>query len=174
MTTAIPGEDRSDAATEATPPGYQRVAAGIEIDAPIDVVWDVTTDLDSFVAGIDWVHEARWVDDGPHEGAVYVERASPGLREGTYRWTITAFDPPVRAVHRHEGGELDAILEVTLDAIDDDRTRYTQVMDFRALPAFRPLGFVLERTVMKRQMRGDFEDMILPNYKRFAEERYRA
>jgi hypothetical protein len=44
-------------------------------------------------------------------------------------------------------------------------------MDFRALPAFRPLGYVLERTVMKRQMRRDFDRMILPNYKALAEAR---
>jgi hypothetical protein len=46
-------------------------------------------------------------------------------------------------------------------------------MRFRALPAFRPLGFVLERTVMKRKMQRDFDRMVLPNLKRFVEERSR-
>jgi hypothetical protein len=34
---------------------------------------------------------------------------------------------------------------------------------------FRPLGYVLERTVMRRGMQRDFDEMILPNFKRLAE-----
>lgn len=149
-----------------------RVESSIEIDAPIDLVWEVTADPATFVEGIDWVYEAWWEDDGPTGvGSVYYERAKPGLREDTYRWEITAHEPPNRAVHYHESGELEAELEVRLEPIDDGTTRYTQIMRFRALPAFRPLGYVLERTVMKRKMQRDFDEMILPNFKRLAEER---
>jgi uncharacterized protein YndB with AHSA1/START domain len=149
-----------------------RVESSIEIDAPIDLVWEVTTDPATFVEGIDWVYEAWREDDGPlGEGSVYYERAKPGLREDTYRWEVTACEPPNRIVHYHESGELEAELEVLTEAIDDGTTRYTQVMHFRALPAFRPLGYVLERTVMKRKMQQDFDEMILPNYKRLVEER---
>ena len=154
--------------------GYQRVTSSVVIDAPIETVWEVVMDPDSFVEAIDWVHEVTREDGGEgllEAGSVYVERAKPGLREGTYRWEVTESDPPHRAVHVHEGGELEAHLAIELEAVDDDATRYTQVMDFRALPAFRPLGYVLERTVMKRQMRRDFDRMILPNYKALAEAR---
>lgn len=155
--------------------GYQTVEASIDIDAPIETVWAVTTDPGTFAEAIDWVIEARWEGDpGPHEGAIYVERAKPGLRTDTYRWEITACDPPNRIVHSHSGGELDADLEVTYEALDEDTTRYTQVMRFRSMPSFRPLGWVLERTVVKRSMQRDFEEMILPNYKRLAEERASA
>lgn len=116
--------------------------------------------------------EAWREDAGPFgRGSVYVERAKPGLRESTYRWEVTAYEPPNRIVHYHRGGELEAELEVLTEAIDDGTTRYTRIMHFRALPAFRPLGYVLERTVTKRKMQQDFDEMILPNYKRFVEER---
>lgn len=152
--------------------GFVRVDSTIDIDAPIEFVWEVTTDLATFVEGIDWVYEAWWEDDGsPGEGGTYVERAKPGLKEGIYRWEVTAYEPPHRAVHYHEGGELEAELEVLLEAVDDETTRYTQIMHFRALPLFRPLGYVLERTVMKRRMQQDFDGMILPNFKRLTEER---
>ena len=152
----------------------QEVASCIEIEAPIDVVWETINDPAVFVEGIDWVHEAWWEDAGPaQKGRVYVERAKPGLKEGIYRWEITAFDPPTRAVHSHVSGELEADLELLLEELGPRRTRYTQRMQFRALPAFRPLGALLERTVMKRQMRRDFDEMILPNYKRIAEQRAR-
>ncbi|QZP39560.1 hypothetical protein [Halobaculum magnesiiphilum] len=107
------------------------------------------------------------------KGSVYIERAEPGLTEDTYRWEITAFEPPNRIVHYHEGGELEAELDVLTEAIDEETTRYTQVVRYRALPAFQPLGYVLERTVMKRRMQRDFDEMILPNFKRIGEERAR-
>lgn len=148
----------------------QTIRASIDIDASIDVVWEVLNDPATYVEGIDWVHEAWREDDGPmRRGSVYVERAKPGPREGVYRWEVTAFDPPRRSVHSHRSGELRADLELLLEPLGDARTRYTQVMRFEALPAFRPLGAVLERTLMRRQMRRDFETMILPNYQRIAE-----
>jgi hypothetical protein len=97
--------------------------------------------------------------------------ANPGLREGIYRWELTRFEPPHRAVHSHRSGELDADLEVILEPLGDDRTRYTPRMRIRALPSFRPLGWLLERTTVKRQMGRAFERMILPNYERIAERR---
>jgi len=64
----------------------QTVRGSIVIDAPIEYVWDVVNDPATFVEGIDWVFEARIEGDGPlGVGSVYVERAKPGLREGTYR-----------------------------------------------------------------------------------------
>lgn len=153
----------------------QTVRGSTVINAPIDVVWEVINDPANYVEAIDWVYEARIEDGGPlRQGSVYVERAKPGPRVGTYRWEVTEHEPPRRAVHVHRGGEIDAELEVLCEELDPTTTRYTQVMEFRALPAFRPLGFILERTVMKKQMQRDFEEMILPNYKRISEERYRT
>ena len=151
---------------------YQEVRSNIIIDAPIEVVWEVANDPASFVAGIDWVYEA-WPEDGQPlaEGSVYIERGKPGLRTGEYRWEVTVFEPPRRSVHYHKSGELEAELEVLAESVDVDTTRYTQVLHFRALPAFRPLGYILERTVMKRKMQRDFDEMILPNFKTMAEMR---
>jgi carbon monoxide dehydrogenase subunit G len=155
--------------------GRQAVRGSITINAPIEYVWEVVNDPATFVEGIDWVFEAQSEGEGPlGVGSVYVERAKPGLREGTYRWEITAMDAPHRAVHSHSSGEIEIDLEVTCEALDATSTRYTQVMEYRALPAFRPLGYILERTVMKRQMQKDFDEMILPNYKRIVEQRYQS
>ena len=147
------------------------VQSSIEIDAPIEQVWEVVTDLEAFPEAIDWVYEAWSDDETLDEGSVYFERGKPGLRTATYRWTVTACDPPHGTVHYHRSGELEAELELTLEPIDDGRTRYSQRMRFRALPAFRPLGYVLERTLMRRRMQRDFDRMILPNFKRIAESR---
>lgn len=175
LVTDVPNPSADTTPDEGLSGPSQAVESSIEIDAPIETVWAVATDVDAFVEAIDWVYEAWTEGDGPLEaGSVYVERAKPGLRTGTYRWTITAAEAPRRLVHYHDGGELEAELEVRLDPVDEGTTRYTQVIRFRGLPAFRPLGFVLERTVMKRSMQRDFDRMILPNYKRIAEARARA
>lgn len=73
-------------------------------------------------------------------------------------------------VHAHSGTELDGELEIWVEAIDDGRTRLAQEMRYRSM-AFRPVVWVLERTVMKRSMQRDFEEMILPNFRRIAEPR---
>jgi hypothetical protein len=150
---------------------WQTVTAGITIESAPDTIWAIANDPRTYPRTIDWVYDAWWEDDGdtPREGAVYVERAKPGPKEGIYRWTITAYEPPRRAVHSHRGRELEADLELVLQPLGDGRCHYTQTMRFRALPGFRPLGFVLERTIMKRKMRHDFEQMVLPNVKRLAE-----
>jgi carbon monoxide dehydrogenase subunit G len=150
----------------------QLIEASIDIDAPAETIWAVVHDPAIYVEAIDWVHEAHWETDGPPaRGSVYAERAKPGPKERIYRWELTEFDPPRRSVHSHTSGELEADLEVLLEPIADGRTRYTQRMHVRAMPAFRPLGWLLERAVMKRKMQRDFERMILPNYKQIAERR---
>lgn len=152
----------------------QTVTGSIVIEAPAEFVWEVLNDPQSYVEGIDWVYEA-WVEGegSMQKGSVYVERAKPGLREGEYRWEVTEFDPPRRAVHSHSSGELEADIEITVEPLGGTRTKYSQEMRFRGLPAFRPLGLILERTFMKRQMSRDFQKMILPNYKRIVEEQFR-
>jgi carbon monoxide dehydrogenase subunit G len=151
---------------------FQQVRQHIVVDAPIAVVWDVAHDPAAFVEAIDWVSEVRIEGAAPlREGSVYLERATLGLSERTYRWEITAYDPPTRSVHAHESGGLEAELEVRCEAVDEGTTRYEQILRFRALPAFRPLGYLVERAVMKRRIQRDFDEMILPNFKRIAERR---
>lgn len=151
------------------------VRASVVVDAPASVVWSVVHDPELFPEAIDWVSEAWTADGGPlEEGSVYFERAKPGLREGVFRWDVVAFEPPHRSAHYHRSGELEARLEVLVDPVDPGRTRYTQVLHFRFLPAFRPLGYLLERLFVRRSMQRDFEGTILPNFKRLAETRAAA
>ena len=150
----------------------QLIEASVDIDAPVEIVWKTVHDPAVYVEGIDWVHEAWWEDDGaPGRGSVYAERVKIGIKETIYRWELTAYEPPHRAVHTHASSEGQADLEVLVEPIADGRTRYTQRMHIQALPAFRPIGWLLERTAVRWKMQRDFERMILPNYKRIAERR---
>jgi uncharacterized protein YndB with AHSA1/START domain len=145
----------------------QTIQASIEIDAPVEKVWELASDTRRYPEWVHFVREIVRADVPAGEGAVYVERAKPGPKEGIYEWRIVAWEPPRRQVHVHSGSELEAELTIQVEPVGG-RTRYGQRMRFRALPGFRPLGFLLERTVMKRKMRGDFR-RILATFKRIAE-----
>jgi len=50
----------------------------------------------------------------------------------------------------------------------DSGTHYTQRMEFTFLPRFRPLGWLLERLVIRRKMESDFKN-IVASVKRIVE-----
>ena len=153
----------------------RRVAASIEVDAPAAVMWDILSDPHTYTETIDWVYEIPECSGVPlEEGSFYVERAKPGPRTGLYRWDVTEAEEGRYAVHSHRGGELEADLRIEVEPLGDERCRLTQVMRFRALPKFRPLGVIVERLVMGPSMRRDFERMILPNFGAMAERRHAA
>lgn len=159
-----------DTANRSCADRYRELESSIVIDAPVETVWAVVHDPATYVEAIDWVFDA-WIegDDRLGEGGVYVERAKYGLRERTYRWTVTADEPPNRNVMSHRSWEMEVEAEVLCEPTDDGRTQFTQRLRFRAFPGFRPLGYVLERTVMPRRMQRELDEMALPNIKRIVE-----
>jgi uncharacterized membrane protein len=146
----------------------QTVEVKVDVDAPREAVWQFLEDVRRYPEWIDFVREVTEVSETPPRlGTRYVERAKPGPKEGTYAWTITAWEPPRRQVHEHSGGEME--IHLTIDLADrPGGTAWTHRLEFRALPAFRPLGWVLERTVMKAKLRRDLT-RVLANAKRIIE-----
>ena len=137
-----------------------RITESILIDAPPDVVWDFVCDADRYPEWIYFVREVFDTSEGPmREGWVYHERAKPGPVETTSEWTITRFEPPTVQVHEGRMPEMDAVLTIELTP-HDGGTRWEHSMRFRMLPGFRPLGWLLERTVVKWKMRADFRKIL--------------
>ncbi|MDX1746550.1 MAG: hypothetical protein R3324_11485, partial [Halobacteriales archaeon] len=58
-----------------------------------------------------------------------------------------------------------------IDAQDAEQFGVESRLKERDTPEHELLKDELERTVMKRKMQGDFDEMILPNYKQIIEER---
>jgi len=70
------------------------VEVAIDIDAPIDVVWDLVTDIDLSAWFQDEFRGAEWLDDGPALEARFVGRNESGSRAWETTSTIVGFDPP--------------------------------------------------------------------------------
>lgn len=123
-------------------------------------VWDFLSDAGRYPEGIYFVREVFDISPGPmREGWVYHERAKPGPMESVSEWTVTRFDPPVVQVHEGSMPEMEAALTMRLTP-KDEGTYWKHSMRFRMLPAFRPLGWVLERTIVKRKMAADFRKIL--------------
>ncbi len=101
------------------------VEVSVSIDAPVDVVWDLVTDINIASRFQDEFQEAEWLDDGPALGARFVGRNRIGDQTWETTSTIVAFQPG--EVFRWAVSDVDdpvATWTFRLDP-DGDRTRLT-------------------------------------------------
>ena len=63
----------------------------IEIDAPADRVWALTTDVESWPAITPTMTKVERLDNGPFHATSTARVKQPGQRAKV--WTVTAFDP---------------------------------------------------------------------------------
>jgi len=69
------------------------VEVSVSIDAPVEVVWDLVTDINIAARFQDEFQEAEWLDDGPRLGARFVGRNRMGDQTWETTSTIVAFEP---------------------------------------------------------------------------------
>ncbi|MCL1587912.1 MAG: SRPBCC family protein [Actinomycetia bacterium] len=69
------------------------VEVSVSIDAPVEAVWDLVTDINIAARFQDEFQEADWLDDGPHLGARFVGRNRMGDQTWETTSTIVAFQP---------------------------------------------------------------------------------
>jgi carbon monoxide dehydrogenase subunit G len=145
-----------------------RVQDSILVGAPPSEVWDFISDIERYPEWIYFVREATPMSEGPvGEGTKYKERAKPGPFESVSEWQITEFEPPRHQTHIGRMPEMEATLRIRLEP-EGEGTRWYHEMDFRMLPKIRPVGWVLERLVVRRKMQADFR-RILTTAKGFLE-----
>lgn len=130
------------------------------VDAPPETVWDFICEAERYPEWIYFVREVFDTSEGPMgEGWVYHERAKPGPIETVSEWKVTEFEPPHLQVHEGRMPEMEAVLTMRLSP-HNGGTRWIHSIQFRMLPGFRPLGWLLERTVVKWKMRSDFRRIL--------------
>ena len=69
------------------------VEVSVSIDAPVDVVWDLVTDINIAARFQDEFQEAEWLDDGPSLGARFIGRNRMGDQTWETTSTIVAYQP---------------------------------------------------------------------------------
>lgn len=138
------------------------------IEAPPEKVWLFISDIQR---GPEWVtvmKEVLYLSDGPvGEGTVYRERSKVGPSLSVTEWEITAFEPPRIQVHECSESALQAHLTLKVDP-QGSGTRFTHRTDYRLMPVFRPLGWVLEKLFAHRTMTSEMQQTVR-NAKRMLE-----
>jgi uncharacterized protein YndB with AHSA1/START domain len=146
-----------------------RVGGSVEIAAPRQNVWRVLADPSRHTEFGTFVDEVRFLTEGEaHEGTVYRERSGPGFMKSESEWTITKFNPPEELVHESREKSMIAEATWTLTEVGSGSTRVTQVLDFRMMPRFRILGWLIEALFAKRMTQRE-TDRMLQDIKRIAE-----
>jgi hypothetical protein len=69
------------------------VEVSVDIDAPIDVVWDLVTDINVASRFQDEFVEAEWIDDGPTLEARFIGRNTRGEREWETTSWVVSYEP---------------------------------------------------------------------------------
>lgn len=144
------------------------VTESTDIDVPREALWAFVNDFDRMTDWVTFADELTYLSDGDvGVGTVYREYGGVGPMASESEWEITVFEPPARQVHVGDLGIMQPELTMRFEERDGG-TRFTQQLSFRALPAFRPLGWLLEQLFIKRTMRSGLRGT-QRNLKRLAE-----
>ena len=122
------------------------------IEAPPDKVWDLMCDIKRGPEWITVMLETLYVsEDWIQKGSVYRELSKVGPSKSVTEWTITAFDPGHSQVHETHEKTLKVTLTITVEP-DGAGTMLSHHTEYKMMPVFRPLGWVLEQVFAKRLM----------------------
>jgi len=145
------------------------IAGFVDISAPRQAVWNLLSDVGRYTEFGTITDVATLVSEGEFgDGSVYTESGKIAGMKSESEWTVTRFAPPSEQIHVGKESSMEAELTWTLDEIDVGTTRATQVLDFKMMPGFRPLGVLLEAVFATRFMTQEME-RIRQDLKRIAE-----
>jgi carbon monoxide dehydrogenase subunit G len=147
------------------------------IQAPPQIVWDFISDLQRVPEWVAVTKQMLHVSTPEvSEGTVYRELTQVGSRLVETAWEVTTFRAPHVQVHKHHSATMDMVLTLTVTP-EKNGTRFVHHTEYRLLPTFRPLGWLMERMffhrrnvhdmriciqAVKRIVEHEFEDMRRP------------
>jgi carbon monoxide dehydrogenase subunit G len=137
------------------------VSHAVTVDATPETVWAFVSDMERIPSWVSFTDEMRRYDEGPvREGFAYVEYGGVGPMRGESEWEVVECDPPHGQVHVGDLGVTEPRLTIDIETAGDGLTRWTQTVEFEALPQFRPLGRLLEVLVLRRLLDRDLQRTI--------------
>jgi carbon monoxide dehydrogenase subunit G len=145
-----------------------KVTVSEHIQASPEVVWEMVSDIER---GPEWVTVMKEVtylsDTSLRKGSVYREMSQVGPKLSETEWHITRFDAPHVQVHESHSKEMEVVLTVTINA-EKGGTRLLHETEYRMMPGFRPLGWLLEKLVIQRVMTKGMNQSVA-NFKKMVE-----
>jgi len=133
----------------------------IEIDVPYEEVYEfVANDVQRLPEFVPIVKDVFEVSPGPiGEGTTFKEHTVIGPMKRVSNWRVAELEPPKRVLW--VGHQSD--MEMTLTKHVSPAARgaiYSQVFEYRMYPSFRPLGWLLEKLIVHRQMSAVLDEVV--------------
>lgn len=145
-----------------------RITESIDIEVSREQLWEFVNDFDRMTEWVTFADELTSLSEGEvGVGTVYREVGGIGPIRDESEWEILDFEWPEFQLHIGDLGIMKPELSMTFED-RDGKTRFTQELSIRALPAVRPLGWLLERLFIIRAMRKGLRGT-QQNLKRLAE-----
>ncbi len=121
-----------------------RVTVATDVDAPIEVVWDLLCRFSGYADWLESTIEVLSFDDEAEVGAGFEERSRiSGLWTATIRWTLTEVAPESRMEFRGEGVRVIEGLGFAVDVADRGEAVEVQLTLWYT-PRYGPLGSALD------------------------------
>ena len=135
--------------------GDTRTSDSIDIDAPVDVVWSVYSDVEHWP---DWTASVTTVELSPSGSLAVGSRATikqPRLPK--VEWTVTALDAGREWVWENKSPGAVSVAAHSVRALDDGRTHVELWIDQRGVVG-RAIGVLLRR-MTRRYLRMEAEGL---------------
>lgn len=146
----------------------------VEIEVPQAEVYEfVANDVERLPEFVPIVKEVFDVSPGPiGEGTTFSERMEMGPMKRISHWRVAELHPPNRVIWVGHQSDMEMTLTKHVSPTSTGAI-YSQVLDYRMYPSFRPLGWLLEKLVVHRQMSATFEEVVR-RIKEIVESEYAA
>ncbi len=123
------------------------------IRAPREKVWEVISNIEKAPEWVAVMKSLVETTKNPlEEGAVYRERSKIGPKESETEWRVTRFDPPEIQVHECDEPDFQATLTMRVREDAEGSSTLFHTTEYRLMPKFRPLGWLVENLFIKRKM----------------------
>ena len=146
-----------------------KISDSLDIDYPIQQVWDLLQDPRNFMAAMPGVQSLEMVDDTTFD-VIVSQSVGPFRMQFEIRMRLTELDPPHRLVATGQGKEsAGSILSITsavieLEELGEERTRVSFEIDFNLMGKLGSLGYPM----IKRKS-GEISRQIAENLKEAAQ-----
>lgn len=128
-----------------------KITVTTTIDAPRSAVWALLTDVERMPEYALLTEAVEDVSPTPVEvGTTWRESGGVGPIDTSAEWEVTALESPRRFQFAGDAGVAEATVTVYLSAVDDDRTRLKEVINYELLPERGILAEFLDWAVVHR------------------------
>lgn len=124
-----------------------------QIHAPPEKIWDFISDIKTAPKWVVVMKSLIKTTDNPvQEGTVYRESSKIGPKESETEWKVTRFDPLNIQIHECDEPDFRATLTMRVADNMDGTGTLVHTTEYKLMPKFRPLGWLLETLFIKQLM----------------------